>query len=168
MKKLLLGMTLVSLMFASCDRTESNQTVDQKVSKEQEQSLKDMQRQVGMPGIVNFQEKKELKAIYEARDNEKLITYAYLYNEMSGKLVYFGKCIGYGFPYATQYSNPERVAKYDETPERGNVTLPQAEPNGLYMPASSEGTWLMMVDSSGTPHPVYVEPRVIVSPFKLL
>ena len=166
MKRLLLVLTLVSMMFVGFN-LPNQQTVDQQNTEQQEQSLKDMNRQVGMPGIINFQEKKQLKAIYESRDDEKLITYAYLYSEMTGKLVFFGKCIGYGFPYATQYSNPERVATYSETPERGNVILPQSEPNGLYMPNSSEGTWLMMIDEAGKPHPVYVEPRVIVSPFKL-
>jgi hypothetical protein len=46
-------------------------------------------------------------------------------------------------------------------------TLPQAEPNGLFMPSSAEGTWLMLLDSKNEPHPVYIEPRIIVSPFSL-
>ncbi len=82
---------------------------------------------------------------------------------MQGKLIFIGKCIGYGIPYSTQYSNPEKVDYHTS----GYVTLPQAEPNGLFMPNSSEGTWLMLLDADGQPHPVYVEPRVVVSPFKL-
>jgi hypothetical protein len=36
------------------------------------------------------------------------------------------------------------------------------------MPANAEGTWLMMVDpKDGSIHPVYCEPRVLVSPFPL-
>ena len=73
------------------------------------------------------------------------------------------KCIGYGIPYSTQYSNPEHQVYLSG----GWTKMTQAEPNGLFMPASSEGTWLMMLDTSGTPHPVYVEPRILVSPFKL-
>lgn len=46
--------------------------------------------------------------------------------------------------------------------------MPQSEPNGLFMPDSLSATWLMMIDpDTGEPRPVYVEPLIIVSPFKL-
>ena len=149
----------VSVFMISCDYKPSADDVDRQ---KQEQLQQEGQAQTGLPAIHNFQEKKLLKSIYELRDNEKIINYAYLYNEFNGKLVYFGKCIGYGIPYSTQYSNPSKVSDYEH-----GITLPQAEPNGLFMPSSSEGTWIMLLDEQGTPHPVYVEPRIIVSPFKL-
>jgi len=159
MKKVLFGLLVLSL--AGClDIKPSADEVDQK---NQEQMLSDAQRQTGMPAIHNFQEKKLLKQIYELRDNEKIVNYAYLYNEFNGKLIFLGKCIGYGIPYSTQYSNPEKI----DYSTSGRLTMPQAEPNGLFMPASSDGTWVMLLDAEGTPHPVYIEPKVIVSPFKL-
>jgi hypothetical protein len=118
-----------------------------------------------MPAIINFQEKRMLKMIYELRDKEKMICYAYIVAEMTGKLVYIGKCFGYGMPYATQYSNPQKTIEGQTNGEF--TTIGQSEPNGLYMPASAEGTWLMLLDEKGAPHPVYIEPRVIVSPFQL-
>jgi hypothetical protein len=145
----------------SCDYKPSSDEIDRQ---KQEKILEEGQRQTGMPAIKNFQEKKLLKQIYELRDDEKIVNYAYLYNEMQGKLVFLGKCIGYGIPYSTQYSNPEKVAR--EGANYG-ITLPQAEPNGLFMPSSSEGTWVMLLDKDGTPHPVYIEPKVVVSPFPL-
>ena len=46
--------------------------------------------------------------------------------------------------------------------------LAQADPNGLFSPGSAEGTWIMCKDPKGPDvRPVYVEPRVIVSPFPL-
>jgi hypothetical protein len=83
---------------------------------------------------------------------------------MTGKLIFIGKCIGYGIPYATQYSNPQKV--YHEGSQYGLI-LPQAEPNGLFMPADARGTWVLLLDKDGQPHPVYIEPDVIVSPFPL-
>lgn len=133
----------------------------------QEKIIATANQQVGMPAIVNFQEKRMLKMIYELRDQEKMICYAYIVAEMTGKLVYIGKCFGYGMPYATQYSNPLKIAEKNTYQSGSYAILNQAEPNGLYMPASAEGTWLMMLDEKGTPHPVYIEPRVIVSPFQL-
>lgn len=159
---LVMSVLVLSLGFTSCG--EYQPTTDEKEQAQQEQLLQQAQRETGMPAVPNHQEKKLLKMIYELRDDNKLINYAYLYNEMQGKLVFLGKCIGYGLPYATQYSNPEKVA------DRYNgawLTLPQAEPNGLFMPSSAEGTWLMLIDAKGDPHPVYIEPRVIVSPFPL-
>lgn len=163
--RILVWFLFVLAVFAGCEVTPKADQID---AARQEQSLKQAQAQVGLPGIINFQEKKELKQIYELRDQEKLVCYAYFYNEFTGKLVYFGKCLGYGIPYSTQFSNPDRIAGGYETPSTGNVTIPQAEPNGLFMPNSSEATWLLMLDETGASHPVYVEPRIIVSPFKLV
>lgn len=163
MKRVMIAVLACSL-FASCNVQPTPDAVDRQ---QQKGMQAEAQRQAGMPAIHNFQEKKLLKMIYELRDNEKIVNYAYLYNEMQGKLVFLGKCVGYGIPYATQYSNPERPAESWETHEQGNIALPQAEPNGLFMPAAAEGTWVMLLDKDGQPHPVYIEPRVIVSPFPL-
>jgi hypothetical protein len=129
--------------------------------------MKEANAQVGMPALVNYQEKKLAKMLYELRDQEKLVCYAYL-KSLEGKAVYLGKCIGYGLPYCVQFSNPERVAH--ETNYNGGSfgTLPQPEPNGLFMPQSLSATWLMMIDSeTGEQRPVYIEPEIIVSPFLL-
>ena len=45
--------------------------------------------------------------------------------------------------------------------------MPQAEPNGLFKPEGMSATWLIMLDENDEPHPMYVEPLIIVSPFKL-
>ena len=164
-----LGLTLVMLITmsnSSCDNDKPSS--DQILNNKQEQLMNEGNRQVGMPAIKNFQERKLLKQILELRDQEKLICYAYLWNEFNGKLVFFGRCFGYGIPYATQYTSP---MKFATPPEHYNgyqsQPMPQADPNGLFMPASAEGTWIMLLDDKDEAHPVYVEPRVIVSPFKL-
>lgn len=122
-----------------------------------------------MPAIKNFRERKMLKDILELRDQTGLVTYTYLYNEMTGKLIFFGETIGYGIPYATQYTNPQKVAeRYLGGQAAAYAIIPQADPNGLFSPAAAEGTWILMKDPNGKDvRPVYVEPRVIVSPFKL-
>jgi hypothetical protein len=164
MKRLLL-IIILSMCLVSCDQ-ESSSSADDKMTAIQGQMEQQALAQTGAPAIHNFQEKKLLKMIYELRDNEKIVNYAYLWNEFNGKLVYIGKCIGYGIPYSTQYSNPQKQV-YKGGYNAGFGSLPQAEPNGLFMPSSSDGTWLMLTDSSGAPHPVYIEPKIIVSPIKL-
>ena len=125
--------------------------------------------QLGLPGVTNFTEKRQLKMLYELRDQANLVTYAYYLDLNGGKhKVCPTTAIGYGLPYATQYTNPLRVLGYNETQERGNIALPQPEPNGLFMPSAAEGTWVICLAPDGKSlAPVYVEPRVIVSQFPI-
>ena len=90
------------------------------------------------------------------------MTYTYTFPEVTGIPVFLCNSVGYGLPAAMQYTNPEKY-----TFEGG--TMPQADPNGLFSPESAEGTWVLCSDPSGNgkTEPVYVEPRIIVSPFKL-
>jgi hypothetical protein len=162
---LLCVMLFSGIMLSGCGPIQ--QSSDQVEQENQAAIVDQAVAKVGMPEIHNFFEKTQLKNLYTRRDNPNLVCYAYLDNEMTGKLVYFGECMGYGIPYSTQYSNPEKWVN-GGTSEYSH-SLPQAEPNGLFMPSSSEGTWLMLVnpDNPGDVEPIYVEPRVIVSPFKL-
>ena len=163
----LLTLFTAMMLFMSNSSCDSN-TTDKNLQDKQEQLMKEASAQCGMPAIKNFAERKLMKMILEKRDNPKLICYAYLQSEMTGKLTFLGKCIGYGLPYSTQYTNPQRLCYYNETHETGNISLPQADPNGLYMPQSAEGTWLLLINpETNEPEPIYVEPRVVVSPFKI-
>jgi hypothetical protein len=129
-----------------------------------DQSMQEANSQIGMPAIKNFQERKLAKFIFELRDKENLKTYAYIVNHMTGKLVFIGRCIGYGLPYSVQYTNPQKIDKI----YGGSAILPQADPNGLYMPQGMSATWLLMIDpKTEKSRPVYIEPEIVVSPFKL-
>jgi hypothetical protein len=122
-------------------------------------------RGIGMPAIKNFRERRLLKTILELRDQNDVSTFTYLWSDMQGKWVFFCHSIGYGIPYATQYTNP---TKLEYRSGGGWATLPQADPNGLFSPASADGTWVMCLDpKSKDVKPTFLEPRVIVSPFEL-
>ena len=118
-----------------------------------------------MPNIANFQQRKLMKMIYELCDKEDLVCYAYIKSDYQGKLFFIGKCIGFGIPFSAQFTNPiKTVSRWSGYVEQ----LPQADPNGLFMPTSSSATWLMMVDpDTNEPRPVYIEPEIVVSPFPL-
>lgn len=143
---------------------------DEVQREQQERILMEGSSQVGMPAIKNFREKKLLKDIYELRDQDGLTTYTYVFNELNGQLVFLGESIGYGIPYATEFTNPQKVTNGGLTSgtSAGNVAIAQADPNGLFSPASAEGTWVLLKDPHGSDvRPVYIEPRIIVSPFRL-
>jgi len=158
MKKILL-IAAVATVLSACDLQESSTQIERR--KQEELSLQSVQS-VGMPAITNFAEKRMMKDILELRD-KNVATTTYLVG-MNNQLTKLCDSVGYGLPYATQYTNPQH-AVYDGG--HGQI-LPQADPNGLYSPASAEGTWVLCVDhKDGKAKPVYVEPRVIVSPISL-
>ena len=135
--------------------------VDQQQQVKQEQMLKDLDKQVGMPNIHEWTEKKLMKRILELRDDSKLICFCYTKNEMTGKYIYEGRCMGYGLPYATQYTNPERIVYNNSN------NLPQADPNGLFMPDSADATWIMMInEATGKTEVQYYEPKLVVTQTK--
>lgn len=165
MKKLLI--LTVCLVLIGCSDGPVKVTADQKQTEATARSMEEAERQIGMPAITNFQERRLAKMIFELRDQENLTTYAYLVS-LQGELIYLGRCIGFGLPYSIQYTNPERVAHQNNYNGGSFGTLPQPDPNGLFMPQGLSATWLMMLDeTSGEARPVYVEPQIIVSPFPL-
>lgn len=121
---------------------------------------------VGMPGISNWQEKRFVRMLYELRD-QNVATFSYV-QDFNGKLHFVCHSIGYGVPASVQFSNPMAWAV---NPIRGNGygQLPQAEPNGLFMPEGLSATYVMCAKGkSGEVDPIYVEQPVMVSPFPLV
>lgn len=107
---------------SDADDNERNKVIQQRL---------EAQRQVGLPSITNFTEAKAMKRIYELRDKADYLTYTYIV-DMNGKLHFLTRSIGYGMPYSTQMTNPQRVESYYYS-----LTLPQPEPNMLFMPESA-------------------------------
>lgn len=163
--KLLL--VVVMLFVIACGDKERGSSSDEQQRAQQERILQEGNAQVGMPAITNFFERKQLKAIYELRDQADLTTYTYQVS-MDGKLVFFCDSIGYGIPYATQFTNPQKIDTYLNQRGFAAAAVPQADPNGLFSPASADGTWVLCKDPNGTEvKPVFVEPRLVVAPFRM-
>jgi len=170
----LVAVVSLPLLLGNEGGCDAKPTSDDIQRQQQETMLKEGTAQTGMPAVKNFRERKILKDIIELRDQEGLVTYTYLenmvptvvrgYTALGGKLTFLGETIGYGLPCATQYTNPQKVVN----PYTSAITsIPQADPNGLFSPTSAEGTWVLMKDPNGKKVlPIYVEPRVISSPFK--
>lgn len=168
MKKYFLGLVLASL-FIGCSETTVSETSTKLEAKQQEELSKQAIMSVGLPNISNFYEKKTLKKILEMRDNPKVINYLYTRNSMTGKWIYEGKCVGFGIPYTTQYTNPEKMgtvdggANYAENP----YTLPQADPNGLYSVPNGTATWVIKVGDKGQQTIEYIESEIRVTQEKI-
>ena len=168
MKKLLVIGALIG-MVVGCEEIPVQKTSTDIEREKQEKLSKQAIESVGLPNIANFYEKKTLKKILEMRDNPKLINYFYTKNNMSGKWVYEGKCIGFGISYTTQYTNPEKMGHLDggQYGARNPYTLPQADPNGLYSVPNGTATWIMRVTDDGKTIVDYIESEIRVSQNKI-
>ena len=164
-KSTLIGFLLLSPMLMANEGCEPS-TADYKDRLAQEQLQAEATSQTGMPAIHNFRERKLLKDILELRDQDGLVTYTYVFNELQGKFIFFCNSVGYGIPYATQYTNPEKPV----WPYHDSAVIAQADPNGLFSPEAAEGTWVLCSDPSNPKSDakvVYIEPRIITTPFQL-
>jgi hypothetical protein len=157
--------TLATAAFFVLTAESCNQpTATEKEAAAQEKVQAEAVSQVGMPGIINFTEKRNYKMIYELRDKPDYATYTYLVG-MHNELKLLCHSVGYGIPESSQYTNPNMVVQgyYSGNSE----VVSQADPNGLYSSPSANGTWVMCLDPNGKVVPVRSEPNVITSPFPL-
>jgi hypothetical protein len=152
------------LVVAACE-WEPQESSDQRQTQQQEKILQEGTSEVGMANIQTFRERRLMKTILELRDQEGLSTITYNFAEMTGRHVFLCNSIGYPIPYATQFTNPQKI---EYRSSYGTAILPQADPNGLFSPASAEASWVMCIDPrSRDAKVVYSEPRLTVSPFPL-
>ena len=164
-----LAILSVAALLTACSGGIETQTSDSVANQQQERIAKQSVQAVGLPAIVNFQEKRILKDILEMRDRPDLVTYTYI-TDLSGNLHKLCNSIGYGVPYATQYTSPQKLVPNNgfQSGAYAEVPVPQADPNGLFSPASADGTWVLCsVPGKAETKPVYVEARVVVAPFPL-
>jgi hypothetical protein len=151
--------TLSVLMGLLLTASTCNPNPDRQQRAQTRELLAESNRQIGMPGVTNFTEKRLLRQLYELRDQQDLATFTYVVDYL-GRLWHVCDSIGYGMPFSAQFSNPERTV-------RGGRTLPQPEPNGLWPPTATSATWVICASPDGAFEPVYVEPGITVSPFPL-
>jgi hypothetical protein len=147
------------------DRPKSSDDVQRD---QQEQILGNLTATIGMP-VIHGRERQLMHDILEMRDSANLVTYSYTYAENSGTFHYIGETIGFPIPYATQFTNPQ---KYERVSVSGGgygyQTLPQADPNGLFSPASADGTWIVQkIPGTDQVAPQYIEPKVAAFTYKL-
>jgi hypothetical protein len=136
------------------------QTADSKERDIQEDIQAQLSAKMGLPSVKNGAEMRLMNRIIEQRDQNKA-TYTYVWCTMQGKFRFVGNTVGFPVPYATQRTNPMKASS-------NGYALPQADPSGLFYPASAEGTWILMKDPNGKDvDPQYFEERMNTLTFKL-
>lgn len=69
--------------------------------------------------------------------------------------------LGEPVPNTAQLSNPEQIAPISGKYGGGATNLPQMDPNGIYAPSSSSGTYVICVNGSGAKYLQYWEGDVM-------
>jgi len=172
--KNIIALSFVALALASCKEDTSSATRETRQTMQLSEQASVV---IGMPAVKNFAEKRQLKTIYELRDNANLVTYTY-YLDLNGKRhkVCPTTSLGFGIPYSTQYTAPKALrvgrplwpdgTQYNTAGHTYEAEQP--EPNGLFMPASADGTWIVCLHPNGKDlAPTYVEPRIVVYLFEM-
>ncbi len=143
-----IGLALLALL-AACSVEESE---SQQVQQQQDQYV----RNQPLPVFDWSLERHLMIELYRSRNNA-VSTFSLTWDPFRGKISWSCPSIGYPIPGGTQLTNPEQYAF-------NGTTLPQAEPNGLFSPATSAGTYVMCVNPDGTVSPVYNEDNVRTYP----
>jgi len=162
--KLIIGALILFVIFIteSCEQQPNSDDIQRA---QQEKILGEGTSQIGMPSVKNFRERKILKDVIERRDQNGLGTYTYVFSEITGKFTYLGESLGYPIPAATQFTNPQKTVK---GAQYSITTIAQADPNGLFSPASAEGSWIVMLDPvKKEALPQYSESRLSTFSYKL-
>jgi hypothetical protein len=135
---------------------------DQVLEQETLTRFTEANRQIGMPAIENFMERRFVKKLLELRD-QRISTFSYLADQQA-QLHFLCPSLGYGIPYSVQFTNPYRV---EHTASSEYLRLPLPEPNALFTPEGLRATWVLCQSPTGIVQPVYAEPNVVVAPAPL-
>lgn len=174
MKKAFLIATAIPLLLAnngSC--SDDTDPASARQAQATRTAMNAADREVGMPRIKNFAQRKLLKNAYEDMDQTTLV---YVYTQaLDGKFVCLGQAVGYGVSLGTQFTAgqyPQRVnvpwSSGEKTATSEIYLIDQPEPNGLYQPTNGAATIVNLIDpATGVAHTALVEPDVVTIPSKL-
>ncbi|MEK6443714.1 hypothetical protein [Pseudonocardia sp. T1-2H] len=137
---------------ASCDGTSSGQKAE---NGQQAGITGQLVTNQPIPNIGYSQVRQNLIEI-ETAQAKGVLTTTFFFNQGVPDPIRTCSSIGVPIPNTASLSNPEQaISPYGGS--SGTVTVGQMDPNGVYAPQSSSGTYVMCVDGSGKPVATYWE-----------
>jgi hypothetical protein len=136
----LLLCTVLGVGLVACDPVT---TSDSNAAKTVEANTSTVIEKHGIPIITNGTDYRTAKEMYELRDRASFATYSYVLNKTTGGMVCVARSVGYPMPASVQISNPEKFVTWYSG---GALVLPQAEPNGLFMPTGLSATYQKVIN----------------------
>jgi hypothetical protein len=172
MKRIILAAAAIAALspLAACHVNDAP-TADQQATAQQEDLAQRAQDEIGIYKPTHFTRKREANLIGQMLDDPNLATISYAQG-MDGRLRCIGHTVGFPLPGGTQTTAPETFKWIEEGYSPSHTTwngytferAPQAEPDQLFYPSTSDGTWIMLVSSKGQVKPAYFEGKVQAFP----
>ena len=151
-----LGLVAV-IGLAACQNNDSVPSGQALENQQQQQSSESMIANQAIPHFNYSQLRQNLIEIETAQANGVQTT-SFFFNQGVKDPVTTCPSIGFAIPNTASLSNPQQVVHpgYDRN-GAGNVAISQMDPNGIYTPTSSSGTYVICIDDSGRPYANYFE-----------
>lgn len=137
---------LVLVVMAGCTSANFHESLD--VNRQQAQYVNNQP-----PPFFDWSLERHLMTELYTSRNDAVATWSLTWDTFRGKISWECPSIGFPIPGGTQLTNPMSDLRTSDP-------VPQAEPNGLYSPSTSAGTYVMCLNDDGTVSPVYVEDNV--------
>lgn len=160
-KVLLLLLVAILTVASSCDGSEP--TAEKDMAEQVNRQQAHYARVQPIPWFDYSLERYLMIQLYVARNNA-VATWSYVWNDFLGIATFSCPSIGYPIPGGSELDNPLQVVEHTHY---WATTIGQAEPNGLFPPGTSAGTYIMCLNPDGTVGPVYMEPNVQTYPYPM-
>lgn len=145
----LLGIAAVAVLTAGCGMGSAQS----RENSQQEQISQNLITSQPVPNIGYSQMRQNLIELETAEANGVQTT-SFFFNLGIQDPVRSCASIGVPIPNTASLSNPQHITY---GPGGSTGVVDQMDPNGVYAPQSSQGTFVMCVDQNGQPHPAYWE-----------
>lgn len=150
---------LIFLIFAangSCEVPQSANSKERNIVNQQQELYVNNQP---VPVFDWSLERHLMTELYKARNNA-VSTYSYIRNQYTGKILSSCPSIGFPISAATQLTNPQAIEWRQGNGSYTSGVISQPEPNGMFSPPESRGTYVMCVNEDGQVEPRYYEEDV--------
>lgn len=157
--KLAVVATVMGLAACSVEQSAS-QTVKETEIVERQQSQYSIAQPV--PAYDYSLERDLIIQLYNVRNQE--VTTHSVWRSNYGQIEGDCRSMGYGLPYDTSLTNPQRAVYETGYQSITGVAVGQPEPNGVFASTNTSATWVFCLSDAGRIEPVYVEAKVTVYP----
>lgn len=143
---------------SSCDNN-SQPTGQQSENAQQQADTSSLEQSQPIPHF-NWSQIRQTLIDAETISANSTQTTSFFFQQGAPDPVYSCPSIGMPVANTAQLSNPDQVLP-DPNQSYGSVVTAQEDPNGIYAPAASEGTYVICVNSSGQDYLDYWEGNVL-------
>lgn len=135
----------LALGLAACSHAPNAQQTEQQ---QQTQDLQSLEQSQPLPHF-NYSQERQALIVAESAAAAGTQTTSFFFNQGVQDPVSQCLSIGMGVPDSASLSNPQQIAPVSGKYGGGTQVIGQEDPDGVYVPESSTGTWVNCVNPQG-------------------